>query len=94
MESLEEQESIEQIVNILKTVEYVHTFAFLIKENSNRATRERQSIIRLYTKIFGSKFLKNVVLVATFWGYSQDAELARDHTQESWLEAQKSLLHT
>lgn len=91
MESLEEQESIEQIVNILKTVEYVHTFAFLIKENSNRATRERQSIIRLYTKIFGSKFLKNVVLVATFWGYSQDAELARDHTQESWLEAQKSL---
>ena len=94
MESLEEQESIEQIVNILKTVEYVHTFAFLIKENSNRATRERQSIIRLYTKIFGSKFLKNVVLVATFWGYSEDAELARDHTQESWLEAQKSLSFT
>jgi len=88
MNSDEEIESIDNIVKVLKEVEYVHTFALLIKSNSNRATRARQSIMKLYTNIFGRDFLKNVILVATWWGYSQDAERGRDFTEESWLEKQ------
>lgn len=81
MNSDEEIESIDNIVKVLKEVEYVHTFALLIKNSDNRKTRARQSIIKLYTNIFGRDFLKNVILVATWWDYWGS-------TEESWLEQQ------
>lgn len=92
MLSQEEEQSIDQIVDTLKKVEYVHAFAMLFKESDNRLTRERMSVIKLYTKIFGPKFLKNVIVVATWWGYGEDAERARDETTEqSWLEDLKEM---
>jgi len=90
MLSKEEEKSIEEIVETLKEVKYVHTFALLIKQSENRQTRESMSVMKLYSQIFGSKFLKNVIVVATHWGYGEDAEIGRgETTEESWLAQQK-----
>lgn len=92
MLSQEEERSIDQIVDTLKKVEYVHTFAMLFKESDNRLTRERMSVIKLYTKIFGPNLLKNVIIVATWWGYGEDAKLEREEiNEESWLENIKEM---
>jgi len=93
MGSLEEQESIETIVYELKRVEYVHTFAMLYKEDDTRSTEQRLAIFRLYRRIFGEAFLKNVIIVATHWRFSEGAEKnrKRKYGDLSWLEYQKNI---
>lgn len=58
-------------------MEYVHTFAILIKKSDLvRKTTDLVSIIKTFEQIFGHEFLKNVVLVATFWDY--DTHLSKE----------------
>jgi len=97
MVSLEEQEATETIVKILKDrVKYVHTFAMLYKENDNRPSHERLAVFRHYSRIFGTAFLKNVIIVATHWRYDETSENERrasyeEEGYENWLDEQKSL---
>jgi len=93
MESSEETETADTIVETLKRVEYVHAFAMLYKEGDNRKTRERRSIFSHYTRIFGEDFLKNVIIVATHWGYDEQSIHERNITSqgEDWLDYQKKI---
>jgi len=84
MNSFEEQASTETIVQTLKAVEYVHTFAMLYKEGDNRATRERLAVFDHYNRIFGKKFLKNVIIVATHWGYEETSVHRREKNLKEW----------
>merc|ERR1711874_3119 len=94
MRSFEEINSTETIVDELKHVAYVHTFAMLYKSTDMRPTRERQEVFKHYTRIFGPAFLKNVVIVATHWGYDAKAIKQREKNLKGrdWLEYQKELI--
>jgi len=74
METDEEFENTNNLVKFLREkMEYVHTFAILIKKSDLvRKTRDLVSIIKTFEQIFGPGFLKNVVLVVTFWDYDTD----------------------
>ena len=88
MESAEEMESQRSIVDTLKIdVVYVHAFAYLIKSSNNRATKESREIMNMYINIFGEDFLKNVIIVATFWDYNGH-NLEDPTTEEGWLRDQ------
>ena len=91
MKKEEEEETITKVVETLRDqVQYVHTFAIVLKSTENRQSRQLQNIINLYQTIFGPHFLKNVILVASFWGYSKDHDIERgDQTEETWLAQQK-----
>jgi len=95
MQNAEELRSTKNIVQKLKEVEYVHAFAMLYKATDNRKSRDRLEIFNHYTNIFGSGFLKNVIIVATHWGWNEDAEYKRNETgmgsQTDWLKHQKNL---
>merc|ERR1712183_447257 len=96
MDKLEELASTKTIVQKLKEVEYVHAFAMLYKEGDNRPSLERLTVLEHYTNIFGSDFLKNVIIVATHWGYDANSEHRRQENlkesgEKNWLEYQKKL---
>ena len=78
METDEEFENTNNLVKFLREeMEYVHTFAILIKKSDLvRKTTDLVSIIKTFEQIFGHEFLKNVVLVATFWDY--DTHLSKE----------------
>jgi len=89
----EEEETITKVVEALRDeVQYVNAFAIVLPRSANRESRALKNIINLYKSIFGPGFLRNVILVASFWGYSKDHQLERGKTtEESWLAQQKSL---
>ena len=89
----EEEETITKVVEALRDdVQYVNAFAIVLKSTDNRETRSLRNIINLYKSIFGPKFINNVILVASFWGYSDSHEYDRgDLTEKIWLEQQKKL---
>lgn len=88
MERIEEMESQRSIVDALKVdVVYVHAFAYLIKSSKNRVTKESKEIMNMYINIFGEDFLKNVIIVATFWDYNGH-NLEDPTTEEGWLRDQ------
>merc|ERR1712038_476449 len=93
MEKFEELASTKTIVAKLKEVEYVHAFAMLYKEEDNRKTAERLTVFEHYTNIFGSAFMKNVIIVATHWGYDEASVHQRQENLEGkdWLQYQKEL---
>merc|ERR1712038_1560033 len=94
MNSLEELESTKTIVQKLKEVEYVHTFAMLYNSvGDNRPTRERLAVFDHYNRIFGKHFLKNVIIVATHWGYDQASVHQREKNLKGipWLQYQKQI---
>lgn len=93
MSEQEETETISKVVETLRDdIEYVNAFAIVLVYNENRQSSALESIIHLYQTIFGSGFLNNVILVASFWGYSKNHEIERgDLTEEKWLEQQKKL---
>lgn len=93
MRKEEEEETITKVVEALREdVKYVDAFAIVLKRTENRQSRSLQNIINLYQTIFGPAFLKNVILVASFWGYSREHEIERrDQTEETWLNQQKLL---
>jgi len=91
----EEEETISKVVEALRDdIEYVDAFAIVLKSDELRKSRALESIINLYKTIFGPGFIKNVILVASFWGYSRSHELGRgDLTEEAWLDQQKKLFN-
>jgi len=93
MRKEEEEETITKVVEALRDdVQYVSAFAIVLKGNEVRQSRSLQNIINLYQTIFGPAFVKNVILVASFWGYSRSHEIERGQRNEaSWLEQQKQL---
>jgi GTP-binding protein EngB required for normal cell division len=97
MQEFEEAESTETIVKMLKDkIKYVHVFAMLYKEDDSRQTDERLAVFRHYSNIFGEDFLKNVIIVATHWGYSEQAihervENAKNQDYTDWLTHQKKI---
>jgi len=93
MRKEEEEETITNVVEALRDdVQYVNAFAIVLKRTDNRETRSLKNIINLYKSIFGPKFMSNVILVASFWGYSKSHEYDRgDQNEEVWLEQQKKL---
>merc|ERR1712226_199788 len=96
MQEWEEAESTKTIVEMLKDIKYVHTFAMLYKENDDRATEERLAVFRHYSNIFGEDFIKNVIIVATHWGYNEQAkhvrkEHAKNQDFTDWLTHQKKI---
>jgi len=96
MDNPEETLSTETIVKKLKEIKYVHAFAMLYKEGDNRKTKERLAVFRHYSNIFGEDFLKNVIIVATHWGYSEQAihervENAKNQDYTDWLTHQKKI---
>merc|ERR1711971_898303 len=93
MDNPEETLSTETIVKKLKEIKYVHAFAMLYKEGDNRKTKERLAVFRHYSNIFGEDFLKNVIIVATHWGYDEQAKHERKENSEGedWLLYQKKI---
>ena len=94
MDSVEELASTKTIVQKLKEVEYVHTFAMLYNSvGDKRPTRERLAVFDHYNRIFGKHFLKNVIIVATHWGYDEASVYKRNQTMKGkdWLQHQKDL---
>ena len=89
----EEEEMITKVVEALREdVKYVDAFAIVLKRTENRQSRSLLNIINLYKSIFGPGFLTNVILVASFWGYSREHEIERDdQTEEAWLNQQRQL---
>ena len=70
---IEEEATIDRIVKVLKDdVEYVNTFAIVIKNTETRQTRDLVGTISNYRRIFGEDFIKNVILVTTFWFYGKE----------------------
>ena len=70
---IEEEATIDRIVKVLKDdVEYVNTFAIVIKNTETRQTRDLVGTISNYRRIFGEDFIKNVILITTFWFYGED----------------------
>eukprot|EP00092_Neocalanus_flemingeri_P014024 GFUD01015130.1.p1 GENE.GFUD01015130.1~~GFUD01015130.1.p1 ORF type:complete len:354 (+),score=94.12 GFUD01015130.1:128-1189(+) len=89
----EEEETITKVVEALRDeVKYVDAFAIVLKSTTNRESRALQNIIDIYVTIFGPAFMKNVILVASFWSYSDKQQIYdSDLTEESWLAQQKQL---
>merc|ERR1712038_822594 len=81
-------------MNSLEELEYVHTFAMLYNSvGDNRPTRERLAVFDHYNRIFGKHFLKNVIIVATHWGYDQASVHQREKNLKGipWLQYQKQI---
>eukprot|EP00091_Calanus_sinicus_P013814 TRINITY_DN3069_c0_g1_i2.p1 TRINITY_DN3069_c0_g1~~TRINITY_DN3069_c0_g1_i2.p1 ORF type:complete len:196 (+),score=53.19 TRINITY_DN3069_c0_g1_i2:491-1078(+) len=93
MRKEEEEETITKVVEALREdVKYVDAFAIVLKRTENRQSRALLNIINLYKSIFGPGFLTNVILVASFWGYSREHEIERgDQTEDAWLKQQRQL---
>jgi len=91
----EEEETISKVVEALRDdIQYVDAFAIVLKRTELRKSRSLESIINLYKTIFGPEFINNVILVASFWGYSRNHEIERgDQTEEVWLDQQKKLFN-
>ena len=91
----EEEETISKVVEALRDdIEYVNAFAIVLKRTELRKSRSLVNIVDMYQTIFGKAFIKNVILVASFWGYSDDHKIEfGDLTEEVWLEQQKKLFN-
>jgi len=91
----EEEETISKVVEALRDdIQYVDAFAIVLKRTDLRKTRSLLKIVEMYQIIFGKEFIKNVILVASFWGYSDDHKLEHGElTEEVWLEQQKTLFN-
>ena len=89
----EKGETISKVVDSLRdVVQYVDAFVIVIKRTELRQSRSMVNMVDMYKTIFGEKFMKNVILVAGFWDYSDDHKIDRGHlTEEVWLQLQKKL---
>merc|ERR1712013_483769 len=88
----EEEETISEVVVSLRdVVQYVDAFAIVIKGTETRQTRSMVNMVNMYKTIFGEEFMKNVILVASFWGYSEDYEIGRGPLTEDVWQQQKKL---
>ena len=58
-----------------------------LKQMDNRVTPAFKTMIKIVGGIFGQEFWENVIIEATFWGYSIDKiEDRGDLTEQDWLE--------
>merc|ERR1719186_1408230 len=85
---VEEEATIDGLVNFLRNdIKYVDAFVIAFKQMDNRVTSSFKTMIKIVGGIFGEEFWDNVIIEATFWGYSQDKiEDRGDLTEEKWLE--------
>ena len=92
-------ETVPRVVEALRdNISFVDAFALVLNFTTEvqSETESLQRIVDLYQTIFGPSFIKNVILVASRWGYSEDDEIERkkiDLTEAVWLEQKKRLLH-
>jgi len=91
-------ETVPRVVKALRdNISFVDAFALVLNFTTEvpSETESLQRIVDLYQTIFGPSFIKNVILVASRWGYSEyDEMIVRgDFTEAVWLEQKKSLLH-
>jgi len=84
----EEEATIDGLVNFLRNdIKYVDAFVIAFKQMDNRVTPAFKTMIKIVGGIFGEEFWENVIIEATFWGYSIDkVEDRGDLTEEDWLE--------
>jgi len=57
------------MVNYLKTVKYVNTFAICINCLDPRLDENKQSILKLFKELFGDGFYENIMICFTRWSY-------------------------
>ena len=90
-------ETVPRVVEALRdNISFVDAFALVLNFTTEvqSETESLQRIVDLYQTIFGPSFIKNVILVASRWGYSEYDEIDRgDLTEAVWLEQKKRLLH-
>ena len=90
-------ETVPRVVEALRdNISYVDAFAIVLNFTTEvqSETESLQRIVDHYQTIFGPSFIKNVILVASRWGYSEYDEIERgDLTEAVWLEQKKRLLH-
>ena len=78
----------EKIVDLLsQEIQYVNTFAILLKGSDNRKTTQIVNTMRLIKTILGKDFVDNIVLVATHW--SHFGESMNEEAKKNWLKKQK-----
>jgi len=84
----EEEATIDGLVDFLRNeLKYVDAFVIAFKQMDNRVTNGFKTMIKIVDGIFGEEFWDNVIIEATFWGYSlDDIEDRGDLTEETWLE--------
>jgi len=92
-------ETVPRVVEALRdNISFVDAFALVLNFTTEvqSETESLQRIVDHYQTIFGPSFIKNVILVASRWGYSEYDEIERkkiDLTEAVWLEQKKRLLH-
>ena len=78
----------EKIVDLLsQEIQYVNTFAILLKGSDNRKTTQIVNTMRLIKTILGKDFVDNIVLVATHW--SHFGQSINEEEKKNWLKKQK-----
>ena len=84
----EEEATIDGLVNFLRNkIELVDAFVIAFKQMDNRVMPAFKTMIKIVSSIFGEEFWENVIIEATFRGYSIDKiEDRGDLTEEDWLE--------
>lgn len=90
---LNEENTIDQLVDFLKNkIRHVDAFVIAFKQQDNRITASLKNMIKIFQKVFGRAFWKNVVLEATHWNYHshsiQQRLLSQPPITEVWWEAQ------
>ena len=84
----EEEKTIKDLVDTLKyDIKWVHVFMLAFDGNNPRLTNSLKDMIRTFEEMFSDHFWRNVVLVVTKWGYSDDAIRKRNEngdSEESW----------
>jgi len=85
----------ENIVDFLsEEIQYVNTFAILLRGSSNSKLTTLVNTLRLIKKIFegkkGKKFVTNIVLVATHWGHFGNKAI-NEEKKKSFLNRHKEI---
>jgi len=82
-----EQISIDELVEELKNnIKYIHTFLILFNGQEPRLSMGLQSMIRLFEKMFGNHFWKNVILGVSRWPYDQRSIQRRQQNEQQWVD--------
>merc|ERR1712061_654315 len=76
------------MVDVLKDdLKYVHVFVITFHGLTDRFDQGAESMVTLFTKMFGDDFWYHVMIAVTFWNFSQDS-IDNRHTknlsEEKW----------
>ncbi|TRY80565.1 hypothetical protein TCAL_04553 [Tigriopus californicus] len=93
-----ERKVIDELVDVLKNdIRFVHSFVIAFNGESPRMTSSLKSMIRLFEKMFGTEFWKNVILEVTRWSYderSMSNRESREETEATWTKEWNNKFHS